>query len=343
MKNSELRTRAKELLQECGIIRRMLVKSINTPKKTPTSYNAPNTRKARCNIMSCITDICKLDFQSNKFINVFFGYEPCGVRMFAHGIREAYTDDKSNTPNFVDRLILSASSEICLNALFHWGTLSGDYAEARNSVFGDVAYFDYQDTVDLMNQIVEEVKNGAIPLVWYGHNAQDLCGLMALLYKLKDTDCTIIELELSGEVFDWKGNVRKNRRYWEMLRPEEVRPFVAKAKILTEEKRQALLVCWEKLCQENTEYRIYKNGELKSVDFAYLRKKARPYFPKEKFTLRQLISGLMDKEAFADLPDMTVFSHFIQRLIAHGDLIDLGPRPQEFVEGDRWLCTPSAQ
>ena len=32
MRDSELRTTAKELLQECGVIRRMLVKSITTAK-----------------------------------------------------------------------------------------------------------------------------------------------------------------------------------------------------------------------------------------------------------------------------------------------------------------------
>lgn len=250
---------------------------------------------------------------------------------------ERFKGNKYANVELVEALVLSESEKICINSHFHVGELIGDYAEIRIKSCGNNDYHCYQGTIDIMEEIVGKVRNGAIPRIWYGHNAQDLCGLMSLLYKLKDIDCPIIELELPEEVRMPNGRKRKNCRSWGQFYPEELCIPISGAKVLTEEKKQSLLTRWQNLVKENTEYRVYENGELKSVDFEYLRAKAIPHFYKNKFSLTKLTGRLLEKEeAFKDLCVVSALPRFIYRLIDVGDVEFLGHRVSIF-EDDCWL------
>ena len=181
------------------------------------------------------------------------------------------------------------------------------------------------------------VKNGAILRVWYGHNARDLCAFMYLLNQLRGVNCTIIELELPDEVHRLNAHKIKMCRYWRHIRPEEMCIPISGAKILTSEKKNELLTHWQKLVCENSEYRIYENGELKSVDFEYLRAKAIPHFYKGKFSMSELMGRLLkNEEAFKEMCVLSSLPRFIHRLIDAGDLEFLGHRVSIWSD-DCWL------
>lgn len=253
-----------------------------------------------------------------------------------HDYIERFKNNKHADVELVERLMLNESKRFSINSFFHVGSLSDDYAASRIKAFGNNDFHSYQKTVDTMNEIALNAQSGAILRVWYAHNSLDLCGLMSLLHRLKDIDCTIIELELPDEVYLPSGRLRRNCRYWGQFSPEELCIPISSAKILTERKKNTLLSLWNNLVSENAEYRIYEDGKLKSVDFEYLRRKAIPHFYKNNFSLTQLIGRLLDDEAFKDLCVIAVLSQFIYRLIDVGDLDYLGHRVNIFSE-DCWL------
>lgn len=227
----------------------------------------------------------------------------------------------------VDSIVSSKSEKITVNSHFHIGDLCGDYAETRTKSFGGNDYHQYQKTIDQIEKIVSKAQSGAILRIWYGHNSKDLCGFMYLLDKLRGITCTIIELELPDEVHRLNAHKIKRCRYWGQIRPEEMCIPISNAKILTNEKKNELLTRWQKIVCENTEYRIYENGNLKSVDFEYLRDKAIPYFYKGKFSLSKLMGRLIKNEdAFKDLCVLSSLPNFIHRLIDVGSLEFLGNR-----------------
>ena len=253
-----------------------------------------------------------------------------------HNYIERFKKNKHADIALVDHLIEKNSRKVSVDAQFHVGLLSGDYAKTRIECFGEATFHLYHKTIEVMEEIAKEAEKGTIIRVWYAHNAQDLCGLMSLLDKLKEIDCTIIEFELPDKVYLPSGHVKKGCRYWTQLRPEELCIPISNAKILTPEKKRDLLAKWSALINENTEYRIYENGILKSVDFDYLRKKAIPLFYKNKFSLMQFAGRLLKEEALADLCIIVVLPKFICRLIDVGDLEYLGDR-MSFWDNDRWL------
>lgn len=250
---------------------------------------------------------------------------------------ERFRKNKYADIEFVDALILSESEQVFLNSHFNFGDLKGDYTKTRINAYGKDDLLFYQSTIDKIQEIVCKVKDGKILRVWYGHNALDLCGLMRLLYELKDINCRIIEFELPDEVRMPNGRIRKNCKYWDQFHPEELCIPISNAKFLSQEKISALLTKWQKCVDENTEYRIYENGVLKSVNFEYLRAKAISHFYKNKFSLTKLMGRLIKKEdAFKDLCVLSAFPNFIYRLIEAGDVEFLGYRTGLF-EGDCWL------
>ena len=239
--------------------------------------------------------------------------------------------------DIVDAIVCSESEKIAINAHFHVCDLVGDYATTRIKHLGKDDYHQYAGTIENIEKIVSAVKNGSILRVWYGHNARDLCGFMYLLDKLQGITCTIIELELLDEIPRLNAHKIKRCRYWGQLRPEEMCIPISNAKILTNEKKHKLLSHWGKFVCENSEYRIYENGELKSVDFEYLRTKAIPHFYKGKFSLSKLTGRLLkNEEAFKEMCALSSLPDFIYRLIDAGDLEFLGYRPS-FRDNDCWL------
>lgn len=282
-------------------------------------YNAYTSRKKDCSIVISAEKQLQMHIQSR------YDY----VERFK---RSKYADI-----SLVDSIISSKSEKIVINSHFHVGDLLGDYAQTRINSFGKDDYHDYQGTIDQIQKIVSKAQSGAILRVWYGHNARDLCGFMYLLDKTQGIDCTIIELELPDEVHRLNAHKIKGCRYWGQIRPKEMCIPISTAKILTNEKRNELLARWQKLVFENTEYRIYENGNLKSVDFEYLRAKAIPLFYKGKFSLSKLTGRfLKNEDAFKDLCVVSVIPNFIYRLIDAGDLEFLGRRVS-ILSSDCWI------
>lgn len=250
---------------------------------------------------------------------------------------ERFKRSKYADIGLVDAIVCSKSEKITINSHFHIGDLLGDYATTRINSYGGDDYHQYARTIEQIEKVVSEVQNGAILRIWYGHNARDLCGFMHLLDKLRGVNCTIIELELTDEVHRLNAHKIKSCRYWEQIRPEEVCIPLSAAKILTDEKKDELLTRWQKMICENSEYRIYENGNLQSVDFEYLKTKAIPHFYKGKFSLSKLMGRLMkNEEAFKEMCVLSSLPNFIYRLIDSGDLEFLGYRPS-FWDNDCWL------
>ena len=250
---------------------------------------------------------------------------------------ERFKKSKYADIGLVDSIVSSKSERITVNSHFHIGDLCGDYAKTRTKSFGGNDYHQYRKTIEQIEKIVSKARSGAILRVWYGHNARDLCGFMYLLDKLQGTACTIIELELPNEIPRLNAHKIKRCRYWGQIRPKEMCIPISNAKILTNEKKHKLLSHWEKFVCENSEYRIYENGELKSVDFEYLRTKAIPHFYKGKFSLSKLMGRLLkNEEVFKEMCVLSSLPDFIYRLIDAGDLEFLGYRPS-FWDNDCWL------
>ena len=250
---------------------------------------------------------------------------------------ERFKRSKYADISLVDSIVSSKSEKITINSHFHVGNLLGDYAETRTKSFGGNNYHQYQKTIDQIEKIVSKAQSGAILRIWYAHNAKDLCGFMHLLDKLREVNCTIIELELPDEVHRLNAHKLKGCRYWGQISPEEMCIPISNAKILTSEKKTELLTYWQKFVCENTEYRIHENGNLKSVSFEYMRAKAIPHFYKGKFSLSKLTIRLSKNEdAFKDLCPVSSLPNFIHRLINNGDLEFLGNRPS-FWDNDCWL------
>ncbi len=250
---------------------------------------------------------------------------------------DRFADNKHADIELIGRLVCSRREVVCLNSQFHVGSLSDDYAQSRTDTFGGNDYHYYHLTVPAMDRIAREAQNGTVLRIWYAHNTQDLCGLMSLLHKLKDIDCTILELELPDEVYLPSGRKRKNCRNWGDFSAEELCIPISGARILTKEKKSYLLMRWQKLVHENSEYRICENGEIKSASFEDLRKKAIPHLYKNKFSLWQLVNRLSAKEnAFKNLSIIGIFPHFVHRLIDAGDIEFLGRRISGYSE-DCWL------
>lgn len=261
--------------------------------------------------------------------------------------RQEYVDRFKNNKRadveLVDKIILAKRERFFLNSMFHVGKLSDDYAESRTKAFGNDDFYHYRHTIDGMDEIAAKAEAGAILRVWYAHNATDLCGLMALLHRLRHIECTVIELELPQNVYMINGRVKRNCREWDDLRAKDLCIPISEAKILTQKKKERLLSHWDRLVKEDSEYRIFENGEVKSTDFEYLREKAVPVYSnyKGKFSLTQLMGRLFKHEAFKDLPVITVTPQFIYRLIDVGDLEYLGRRGSIFSE-DCWLSIPQS-
>ena len=133
---------------------------------------------------------------------------------------EYFKSNKHADVELVEAIVLSESEKIAINSHFHVGELLGDYAEVRIKSFGNNEYNCYQGTIEVMDEIVSKVQNGEILRVWYGHNARDLCGLMSLLKKLNNVDCTIIELELPDKIYLPNNRVKKKCRYWHQIQPK---------------------------------------------------------------------------------------------------------------------------
>ena len=287
-------------------------KTISFVEYTPTEKND-------CSIVISAEKQMQLDTQSrNDYVERFK--------------RSKYADI-----GLVDAIVCSESERIAINAHFHICDVVGDYVTTRINHLGEDDYHQYARTIENVEKIVSAVKNGAILRVWYAHNARDLCGLMYLLEKLQDVNCTIIELELPDEVHRLNAHKMIGCRYWGQIRPEELCIPLSAVKILTDEKKDEFLARWDKLVCENSEYRIYENGELKSVDFEYLRVKAIPHFYKGKFSLSKLMGRLLkNEEAFKEMCVLSSLPNFIYRLIDSGDLEFLGYRPS-FLDNDCWL------
>jgi hypothetical protein len=227
---------------------------------------------------------------------------------------------------------------IFLDSYYHFDDLSNDYVNVRISKYGDNLFNFFNNTITKINRVVESAKEGALIRVWYAHNAKDLCGLMNLLYRLKDIECDIIELELDDEIYLINGSKEGNQRYWGRLHPNSLCIPISQAKLMSKENKSKYIEQWDCLVKENSEYRIYENGELKSVDHEYMKQIAKKHFPKKKFALTALLSKLMTKEeAFMDTCVNHVFPQFILRMVDEGVLENLGKRPNLFV--DYWLMS----
>ena len=254
-----------------------------------------------------------------------------------YNLVERFKRSKYADIDIVDAIVCSESERIAINAHFHICDLVGDYATTRIKHLGKDDYHQYAGTIEKIEKIVSVVKNGAILRVWYGHNARDLCGFMYLLNQLRGVNCTVIEIEAPEEIHRLNAHTMKKCRGWGEIRQDEICIPLSTAKILTDEKKDELLTCWDKLVCENSEYRIYENGELKSVDFEYLRTKAIPHFYKGKFSLSKLTGRLLkNEESFKEMCVLSSLPDFIYRLIDVGDLEFLGYRPS-FWDNDCWL------
>ena len=249
---------------------------------------------------------------------------------------ERFRNNKHADVDLVERFVLATNKMCTINSHFHIGSLSQDYAQSRIDTFGHDDYNQYHSTVEAMDMIADYAQNGAILRIWYAHNACDLCGFMALLHRLEHIDCTVIELELPDEVRLPSGHLKKHCKHWEQFLPEELCIPVSYAKLLTKEKKATLSAQWKKLCQEDAEYRIYENNELKSADFEYLRAKAIPHLFKKRFSLSAFEGRLLKEEVLADLDVIAAMPHFIHRMVTAGDIAFLGHRMSMFSE-DCWL------
>lgn len=191
---------------------------------------------------------------------------------------------KGADQEIVDSIVHAKTESLFIVHHLEYGSIQGSYTENRQEI-GELLDIDISEFAEQIDKMIEDVSYGGIVRIWHAQNANDLCGLMYILHRLKDADCTVIDLELPTKVNLPDGKTKKNCRFWGQLRDEELVGPVSGAKIMTQEKRLYYATEWERLMEENGDYRFYHRRKLISTSYDLVKKVLLRVIPEEDFRL----------------------------------------------------------
>ncbi len=119
----------------------------------------------------------------------------------------------------------------------------------------------------ILNRLKILLKNKESVRVWYGDDAESLCGLFFLCTLFKDSDAPIYAMEAP------KVSSHDDKKFlstgWGCFEPEELELLLSRQRILDPNEIQAYADHWEKLVQENSPLRVSLGGIPISVDAGF--------------------------------------------------------------------------
>lgn len=135
--------------------------------------------------------------------------------------------------------------------------------------------------------LIKQIKRDKEARIWYANNASDRCGLYHLVYRLQEIDCKIYAIEMPSNIGFRNPSWEKG---WEEAKPKDFKECLPLTREISIEERNELSEKWEKLIEENADFRTIISGEVASVPADYLDKKIIELLPCDiEFKLGNLI------------------------------------------------------
>jgi hypothetical protein len=206
-------------------------------------------------------------------IDICFSDSTCGcLKVFLNfngqkGVFDELADNK-NVPKDIKHLIGIPSDEIISLwlDLQEFSIGKDDFESGRleflNRVYEEPADAKsvYDDYIQDINHIVEAAEKGESLRIWYSTVAYSVCGLYHIVNELKDTSANIIVVPLPH-----------NDEYltWASFDPWYMVDYVYNAHVATKEELENYASEWDRLCIENSVFRVNVDGIIKGVDCDY--------------------------------------------------------------------------
>ena len=138
---------------------------------------------------------------------------------------------------------------------------SDQWTTAENAQVEDRFNDYWTEYNDYYNRIIQFRQNDGTIRVWYSSSPSSLCGLLQMIYLLKDFNCKISVVKLPS--YSSTEPIRPLSS-WGEIHPEAISKYYVEKK-LSLESQTSMIRFWEQLEDENAPLRAIVNGHLISV------------------------------------------------------------------------------
>ncbi len=147
-----------------------------------------------------------------------------------------------------------------------------------------------------LNRLKKHLQNKEPIRIWYGDNAESLCGLFFLCTLFKDSEAPIYAME-APKVCTHYGKMGLSNG-WGCFIPEELEALLPRQRILDPKEIQAYADHWDELVQENAPLRVSLAGVPIRVDADFYDWFLEKSLPNEAIKESKVIYNVLSKYAY---------------------------------------------
>lgn len=142
-----------------------------------------------------------------------------------------------------------------------------DWSEKFKDEFHCIPYCSLDDLKAAYSKFykdINDIESEDKIYIWYGNCASEICGMMYALELLKDKSENLYFINVSDLIYKYPSGICITSSSAEIL-PEKLGDYIKIARSMGSDEKEKLLKRWEALKNENSQLRIFKEGEVISL------------------------------------------------------------------------------